>query len=104
MAVLHIFLEEGFKEDTVVVRVGDREVFEKADVTEDYRISLADSFDANVPEGQVRVEASLPDRELVKGIDLQVTTEAYVGFSIVDGELTARKRDDAAQEEIFGYL
>ena len=56
MAQLHIALHDGFSGDTVAVRVNGREVYHKDGVRTDLRISRADGFDVEAPEGPATVE------------------------------------------------
>ncbi len=45
MVLLHIAFQEGFTDDTVVVRVNGREVFRKGSVKTRLQIGYADSFE-----------------------------------------------------------
>jgi len=60
MKLLHIAFQEGFADDTVVIRVNGKEVFRKASVKTRTQIGYAGSFEVNVQEGSVNVEVTLP--------------------------------------------
>jgi hypothetical protein len=62
MSTLHIYLEDGFENDTVVVRVNGREVFRKAGVRTRPEISLADLVEAEVDGGPTTVGVEIPTR------------------------------------------
>ncbi len=100
MAVLvHIAFQEGFTDDTGVVRVNGREVFRRGSVKTRLQIGYADSFEVTVEEGSVNVEVLLPLRNLSQTIVLQVSTAVYVGVSIHEGRIDYRISDKP-----FGYL
>ena len=64
MPLLHIAFQEGFTDDTVVVRVNGEEVFHKGSVKTRLQIGYADSFEMTVEEGSVNVEVLLPLKNL----------------------------------------
>ncbi len=60
MPVLHINLQEGFANDTVVVRVNGQEVFNRTSVKTRLQIGLANAFEVDVPEGSADIQIALP--------------------------------------------
>ena len=99
MAVLHIALQEGFTNDTVIVRVNSREVFRKENVKTRLQIGYADSFEMTVEESSVNVEVIVPLKNLTATIPVQVSGAAYVGVTIADDRIAYQ-----ISEEPFGYL
>jgi adenosine/AMP kinase len=99
MALLHIAFQEGFVDDIIIVRVNDKEVFRKENVTTRLQIGYADSFEVTINEGRVSIEILLPLKNLSKTIVLHIATVAYVGASIHDGRIDYRISDKP-----FGYL
>lgn len=100
MTLLSVALEDGFVDDLVAVRVNDQEVFCKPNVKTRFQIGLADSFEANVPEGSVKVEVILPSKQLSESIVLQNSNQAYIGVSLTpEGKISYR-----VSQEPFGYL
>ena len=82
MATLVIELQTGFKDDLVVIRVNGEEVLSEK-VTEKLLYGLAKSVPpVPVPDGPVRVEITLPDRNVAAATDLHATGTTYLGVSI----------------------
>jgi hypothetical protein len=99
MALLYIDLQEGFTDDTVIVRVNDAEVFRQENVETRLQIGLAESVEVTVAEGSVDVEVLVASRSLSKAIKVQVSAETYVGVSIVEGKI-----DYHISDNMIGYL
>lgn len=106
---LHLALQDGFDSDSVVVVVGEHEVYRHDDVRTDARIGLATSFEAAIPAEPVTVTVRLPRRDVDGSQELpgtqadgsagQTDSLVYLGVSYVDGGL--RFRASAAP---FGYV
>lgn len=99
MTLLHIALQEGFEDETVVIRVAGREAFRKDNVRTKLQIGLADSFELNVEEGPVSLEIDLPKKSLSKSIELQVPNTVYLGVSLIAGKIQHK-----ISHEPFGYV
>lgn len=99
MAQLHVALQDGFEDETVVIRVAGREAFRKDNVRTKLQIGFAESFEMNVEEGSVNLETELPTKGLSKSIDLQVTNMVHVGVSLIAGQIKYR-----ISQEPFGYV
>jgi hypothetical protein len=99
MAQLHIALQEGFEDTTVVIRVAGREAFNKDHVNTKLQIGLADSFDVAVESGSVSIEVELPSRSLSKSIELQVPEAIYLGVSVISGRIEYK-----VSAQPFGYV
>ncbi len=100
MTSLHIALHDGFKDDTVAIRVNGEKVFEKSGVTTKMQISYADSFEVDVPEGNVNVDVNLPLKHLSSSTSLQVEAPVYLGI-----DLTLENTIDyRISQEPFRYL
>jgi hypothetical protein len=91
MALLHIDLQEGFFEDTVAVFVNGNETYRKAGVKTRVQIGLAESLKVEVSEERVQVRVSLPLKNLSEAVEIQVSTDVYLGVSLSrDGKLICR--------------
>ena len=99
MALLHIALQEGFEDETVVIRVAGKDAFRKDNVRTKLQIGLADSFDTNVEEGPVSIEIEVPSKGLSRSIELQVPNTVYLGVSIIAGKIEYK-----ISHEPFGYV
>jgi hypothetical protein len=82
MAIFRIDLQEGFRNDVVVIRVDGKEVFNKTGVETNLAIALADSVELNIPEGTVKVEVAVPSRNLSESVTVVVKDPTYLAFSI----------------------
>lgn len=96
---VHMALQEGFREDTVIVRINGQEMRRKEGVSSDPRIGLAASFDLPLPEGPVKLEVELADRGLSNSVTVDFAGTAYVAISHVDGRIDFKVADSP-----FGYL
>jgi hypothetical protein len=85
MVTLAIDLQDGFVDDTVVLRVNGEEVFRKEHVSTKLLLGLADSCNKEVEKGSVSVEISVETRDIVKTIPLDVSADTYLGVSVVNG-------------------
>ena len=97
--VLHVALQDGFENDTVVVRVNQQQVYSSENVSTDYRISLAASFDVPRPEGPVRVAVELPRRGLSNSIVVELSGTAHIAVSLLEAKIDFKVSDTP-----FGYL
>jgi hypothetical protein len=97
---LHIALQDGFDQDTVVVRVNGQEVFNTPGVTTRLQLGVARAFVVDAPEGLIDLQIVLPLKNVSESLRLQVSHPLHVGFSVSrDGRLTHR-----LSSEPFGYL
>jgi hypothetical protein len=99
MAILNVALEEGFEDDTVVVEVNGRQVFEGDAVTTRMQIGLAKSFEVPVQGQEAVVEVRVPSRRVSGRLERPVADRLYVGVSLQDDKIVFR-----TSEEPFGYL
>jgi hypothetical protein len=100
MPLIHIDLQDGFTNDTVIVRVNGSEVFSKANVKTRFQIGVATSFEVDVAAGMVAIQVALPLKNVSESFELQVARTTYVGIST-----TAEGRVDyRLSEEPFTYM
>lgn len=99
MALLHIDLQEGFEDETVVIKVAGKEAFSKTNVRTKLQIGLADSFETTIQEGPVTVEIELPSKNLSQSIEVQGSNTVYLGVSVNAGKIEHR-----ISTEQFGYV
>jgi hypothetical protein len=90
-----IDLQEGFREDTVTVRIGEEEVYHKENVSTDLFEGRAGSIEANVPEGVVTVEVSVLSRHLSDRIVLNVPPVSHLGVALSETQLRFRVSDES---------
>ena len=98
MTQLHIALNDGFAGDQVAVRVDGREVYRKAGVKTDLRISRADAVDTEAADGGADVE--IEARGKVSRVRIDPKATPYLGVDLgPDGQPRFRQ-----QAEPFAYL
>ena len=81
MAVFHIDLQDGFKNDTVSILVGGREVARRENVCTRRMLGLAEAISISLPDETRQVTISIP----TKGINQEVplpATPTYLGASV----------------------
>lgn len=99
MAQLTIDLQEGFRQDAVIVRVNGAEVCVKDQVTTRGVIGLAESCEVEVPGGEATVEVELPNRDLRDSTSLHLDGPVWLGVSVKDGRVVLEP-----SSEPFAYL
>lgn len=82
MELLQIDLQEGFRNDSVIIRVNGRELVRKGGVTTQLLLGYAEIFKEQVPEGDVEIEILIPSKNLSIVEKLQVSVPTYLGVSV----------------------
>jgi hypothetical protein len=104
VANLVIDLQDGFKDDTVILRINNDEFFRKEHITTDLRISLATRFTTNINGGEVQVEVIIPTKDLIDNYKFIINSENYLGISIVESELPNKKIKFILSQKPFVYF
>jgi hypothetical protein len=95
---VEIHLQEGFKDDTVIIRADGHELSHKDEVTTKLLLGYADVVEIEIPEGQVKLEIMLPSRNISKMVEVQIPEEKYLGVSVRPGGVEVIK-----SRQPFGY-
>jgi len=97
---LAIHLQEGFRNDTVIIRVNGGEVYRENDVASRQLLGgLADdSLAVEVEAGLVEVEVDVPTQNLTATYNVNAAEYPYLGVYIEGGEIRFRR-----SKEAFGY-
>ncbi len=90
MATIRVALQDGFEDETVVVSLNGKEVFNQKNVTTKRQIGKAAGFELKLEPGPANLELSLPLRKLSDQIALKVSGDVYLGISLVDGKIDHR--------------
>jgi hypothetical protein len=98
MVILSIHLQDGFSNDTVLIEVNGKRVYEQKDVTTKLLLGKADSTQTEVEIGPVHVQVEVRTQDLADTIELEVSAATYLGISVVDGEI-----EFMISDEPFGY-
>lgn len=84
MPLIHIAVQEGFQNDTLVVHLNGAEVYSRSGLKTRMQIGLADSFDLEAAPGPAELRVEVPTRNGGETISLEVPPdgELFVGVSI----------------------
>lgn len=97
---LHLYYEDGFDNDSVVVQVYGQEVARQADLKSSLVTALAASEDVSVAAtGPVTVRVSVTTRDLSESIRLDLGAQPHLAIAVRDGKLVLR-----ASGEPFFYM
>lgn len=97
MIALTVDFHAGFAGDTVEVVIAGKQVFHKEDLSTDYSIGLAASFQAEVPAGPLAVRIAVPSRGLERTLELRGAGPQYVGVSVAGDALDCKVQDEPFQ-------
>ena len=89
MPQLCISLQEGFRDDLVIIRANGTEVYRRRGLTTDAVVSHADTFETGWEEWPVRIDIEVATRGVSGSTEL--TVPGYLGVSLrPQGELFYR--------------
>jgi hypothetical protein len=97
MPLIHVAIQEGFQNDTLVVQLDGAEVYRRAGLKTRMQIGLADSFDLDAAPGPAELRVEVPTRNAGVTIRVEVPAvgELYVGVSVSpDGAITYQSTDE----------
>jgi hypothetical protein len=100
MVEIPVDLQDGFKDDTVVISVEGRELLRDEAVNTRFQIGRAKSVTLQVPEGRTELIVEVPSRNLRGTATVDTTKPVFVGISLT----TQGKLEIRVQEQPFGYL
>jgi hypothetical protein len=100
---LFVHIQEGFKDDIVIVKVNENDVIVKEHITSSPLVGPAASFSIHVNEGLAIVKALVPHRNLQGSLEFQVDSDIYLGISIVESN-GQEKIGFIKGERPFGYF
>jgi hypothetical protein len=93
-------LQDGFKNDAVVISVNGSELFRDEAVNTRFQIGLAKSVKLQVPRSRIELTVEVPTRNQRAATTIDATKPVFVGISLTSGgELQVK-----AQDRPFGYL
>lgn len=90
MTTIRIALQDGFEDETVVIKLNGKEVFNQEHVKTKRQIGKACAFEVKSESGLANVEVTLPSRKLSDHISVKVADEVYLGISVVNGRIEHR--------------
>jgi hypothetical protein len=87
--LIHLALEDGFDGDTVVLRIGDAEVYRGERVTTRTQISRAAEVQLDAPDGAFALEVEVPTQRVHANVLVDPHSQTNVALSLRDGRLVA---------------
>ena len=89
MAVVHLYLTDGFNDDRVVVSVDGRKVFDGGGITTKKLLGLAKQLGPVAVAGDTaRLEIELPEKGLSVTISADLSKGSHVPIAIENGQFT----------------
>jgi hypothetical protein len=99
MVLLKVDLQDGFAGDLVIAKVNDNEVFRKEGITTRLTLGLADSFEVDIAEGKIKIDVTLPMKDVFGTILLEMSGPVFLGVSVEDHRISFKR-----SEVMFFYL
>ena len=87
---LQVALRDGFRDDTVTIKVDGKEVYRKSGVSTDLTISFADSVEVSVAGATARLEVSVAGGQS-RSEEVRVAETPFVAVQVLDGTMEFRK-------------
>jgi hypothetical protein len=85
--LIHVALEDGFDDDTVVLRVDGAEAYREAGVTTRTQISRAADTELEVRDAGAVLEVDVPTRDVRETVELRPPLPPVVALSLRDGSV-----------------
>jgi hypothetical protein len=94
MPQVTVSLEDGFAQDSVLLRIDGTTAYEGTDLTTRMQTGLAAAVQVDASDAS-SLEVALPDRGLSRTIDLDGSATPFVRVAIVDGDLAVTATGEA---------
>ncbi len=93
MTQITIDLQEGFENDTVVIRMNGQEVLMHENVSTRLQIGLADRFELQLSQGSNMIDIELPVKKIKIKKEADLKIDQYWGVTYhAEGRLTIREQ------------
>lgn len=93
-------LQEGFKDDKVIIFDKDEKIYEAEDVSTRNQIGFAKSFEYKCKGKNPLIKIDIPTRNISEEKKIDADTDIYIGISVNESE----KLDWNISEEPFMYM
>ena len=104
-SLLSVDFQDGFVNDSIIIRINENEVFRKNNVSTDLRIAMADnSFNTTVSNGQIKIDILVPSKNLKFSQNIEINSDAYLGVSIINSDTTNPEIKVKVEKQPFTYL
>ena len=100
MVEVTVDLQDGFKNDTVVISAQGHELLREEAVTTRFQIGKAKSLQLAMPAGEVTLNVEVPTKDARTSVPIDTSKPVFVGVSLTtEGRLEVK-----IQERPFGYM
>lgn len=99
MGKLTIDFQSGFLEDSIIVRVNDKVVFEQENFSTDYSIGLADTLEIFVEEEEAQITVEVESKGISDSIVIKMKPKIFLGISTYEDKIIFEQAD-----EMFPYF
>jgi hypothetical protein len=100
MVEVTVDLQDGFKNDTVVISAQGHELLRDEAVTTRFQIGKAKSLQLAMPAGEVTLNVEVPTKDARTTVPIDTSKPVFVGVSLTtEGRLEVK-----VQERPFGYM
>jgi hypothetical protein len=100
MVEVSVDLQDGFKDDTVVISAQGHELLRDEAVTTRFQIGKAKSLQLAMPAGEVTLNVEVPTKDARTTVPIDTSKPVFVGVSLTtEGRLEVK-----VQERPFGYM
>lgn len=90
-SLVHFDFQDGFINDTVILKINEDEIFKKYNITTDLRISLAESFSSEILNGETKLDIIIPTKNLSISQTVTINSEKYFTISIINNNTENHK-------------
>lgn len=104
-SVLSVEFQDGFVNDSIILRINENEVLKKNNISTDLRIGLADnSFSTRLPNGQIKIDILVASKNLKYSNTIEIESDTYIGVSIVNSNTPNADIAVRIEKDPFSYL
>jgi hypothetical protein len=104
-SIVSVEFQDGFVNDSILLRINENEVLKKNNVSTDLRIALADnSFRTRLPNGEINLDILVPSKNLKYSKTIEIEYDTYIGVSIANSNTPNADIQVTIQKDPFFYL
>lgn len=104
VAQLHIILQDGFPNDSVIVAINGEEIAPSVKMPNSILLGYTSTYHKEVKAGKIIVEIIVPVLGLAYNSNFMVVNEVNLIFSIIDGTIQLVTSDNPEYRGKEGYL
>ncbi len=85
-SLVYFYFQDGFRNDTVILKINGNEEFKIQNITTDLRISLAESFRIEILNREVKLDITIPTKNLSISQTATINSKKYFTISIINND------------------